>query len=51
MIPAIPAARAIIPLEMDLHKDKVTIAVLPEGAISPILPERLPEQPSRATLE
>ena len=41
-LPAMPAARTIIYLGMDVHKDSITIAVLPEGAKSPTRLERLP---------
>ena len=39
---AVPAARSIIYLGMDVHKDSITIAVLPEGAKAPTRLERLP---------
>jgi hypothetical protein len=37
-----PAARSIIYLGMDVHKESITIAVLPAGAKSPTRLERLP---------
>ena len=36
------AARSIIYLGMDVHKDSITIAVLPAGAKAPTRLERLP---------
>lgn len=41
-ISATTAARTIIYLGMDVHKDSVTIAILPEGAKAPTRLERLP---------
>jgi len=35
-------SRSIIYLGLDVHKDSITIAVLPEGAPAPIQVERLP---------
>jgi len=35
-------ARSIIYLEMDVHKESITIAVLPEGAKSPTRLDRVP---------
>ena len=32
---AVPAVRSIIYLGMDVHKESITIAVLPEGVKSP----------------
>ena len=40
--PVPPAARSIIYLGMDVHKDSITMAVLPHGATSPTRLERLP---------
>jgi transposase len=40
----VPAARSIIYLGMDVHKDSITIAVLPEGATAPTRVERLPNE-------
>ena len=40
--PATAAARSIIYLGMDVHKDSITIAVLPTGATAPTRLERLP---------
>jgi transposase len=37
-----PATRSIIYLGMDVHKDSITIALLPEGAKSPTRLDRLP---------
>ena len=37
-----PAARTIIYLGMDVHKESITIAVLPQGARTPTRLERLP---------
>ena len=37
----IPAARSMIYLGMDVHKDSITIAVLPAGAKSPTRVDRL----------
>ena len=39
--PAVPAARSIIYLGMDVHKDSITIAVLPADAKAPTRLERL----------
>ena len=36
------AARSIIYLGMDVHKDSITIAVLPQGTKAPTRLERLP---------
>ncbi len=41
-IAAVPAEHSIIYLGMDVHKDSITIAVLPEGAKSPTRLDRLP---------
>lgn len=41
-IDAVPAVRSIIYLGMDVHKDSITIAVLPEAAKSPTRLDRLP---------
>ena len=41
---AVPAARSIIYLGMDVHKDSITIAVLPEHAKAPTRVERLPNE-------
>ena len=38
----LPAARSIIYLGMDVHKDSITVAVLPEGAKAPSRLDRLP---------
>lgn len=38
------AARSIIYLGMDVHKDSITIAVLPEGAKAPTRLDRLPNE-------
>ena len=38
---SIPAARSMIYLGMDVHKDSITIAVLPAGAKSPTRVDRL----------
>jgi len=38
----VPVARTIIYLGMDVHKESITIAVLPEGAKSPTRLDRLP---------
>jgi transposase len=40
--PAAATARSIIYLGMDVHKDSITIAVLPEGAKTPTRLDRLP---------
>jgi len=37
-------ARSIIYLGMDVHKDSITIAVLPAGAKTPTRIERLPNE-------
>ncbi len=37
-------ARSIIYLGMDVHKDSITIAVLPAGATTPTRLERLPNE-------
>lgn len=37
-----PATRSIIYLGMDVHKESITIAVLPQGAKSPTRVDRLP---------
>ncbi len=37
-----PLSRSIISLGLDVHKDSITIAVLPEGAPAPVRLERLP---------
>ena len=39
---AVPAARTIIYLGMDVHKDSIAVAVLPERAAKPPQLERLP---------
>ncbi len=39
---AVPAARSMIYLGMDVHKDSITIAVLPASAKTPTRLERLP---------
>ena len=41
---AAAAARSIIYLGLDVHKDSITIAVLPEGAKTPSRVERLPNE-------
>jgi transposase len=41
------AARSIIYLGLDVHKDSITIAVLPEGAKTPTRLDRLPNDLSR----
>ena len=41
---AATAARSIIYLGLDVHKDSLTIAVLPEGAKTPSRVERLPNE-------
>ncbi len=38
----VPAARSIIYLDMDVHKESITIAVLPDGAKAPTRLERMP---------
>ena len=38
----VPAARSLIYLGMDVHKESITIAVLPQGAKSPTRIDRLP---------
>lgn len=44
--PATPtSAPSIIYLGMDVHKDAITIAVLPESATAPTQLERLPNDP------
>ncbi len=40
--PAVPATRSIIYLGMDVHKESITIAVLPDGAKAPTRLEKLP---------
>ena len=40
--PTVPAVRSIIYLGMDVHKDSITIAVLPAAAKTPTRMERLP---------
>ena len=40
----VPVARAIIYLGMDVHKDSITIAVLPDVATAPTRVERLPNE-------
>ena len=40
-------ARSIIYLGMDVHKDSITIAVLPAGAKAPTRIERLPNDLSK----
>jgi transposase len=42
VLTAMPATRSIIYLGMDVHKESITIAVLPAGAKSPSRLERLP---------
>lgn len=42
VLPVPAAARSIIYLGMDVHKDSITIAVLPESARTPTRLERLP---------
>lgn len=42
-----PATRSIIYLGMDVHKESITIAVLPAGAKSPTRVERLPNDLAR----
>ena len=39
---AVPATRSIIYLGMDVHKESITIAVLPDGAKTPTRLDRLP---------
>ena len=39
---AVPAVHSMIYLGMDVHKESITIAVLPEGAKSPARLDRLP---------
>jgi hypothetical protein len=39
---AVLAVRSIIYLGMDVHKESITIAVLPEGAKTPTRVDRLP---------
>ena len=41
---AVPAARTIIYLGMDVHKDSITIAVLPGATKAPTRLERLPNE-------
>ena len=41
---AVPAVRPIIYLGMDVHKDSITIAVLPESAKAPTRLEKLPNE-------
>jgi transposase len=41
-VPAVPAPRSIIYLGMDVHKESITIAVLPATAKAPTRLERLP---------
>jgi transposase len=41
---AVVGARSIIYLGLDVHKDSITIAVLPEGAKTPSRVERLPNE-------
>ena len=41
---ALPAPPSIIYLGMDVHKESITIAVLPEGAKSPTRLGRLPNE-------
>ena len=41
---AVPAARTIIYLGMDVHKDSITVAVLPGAAKAPTRLERLPNE-------
>jgi hypothetical protein len=44
LAPAVPMAmRSIIDLGMDVHKDSITIAVLPATAKAPTRLERLPD--------
>ena len=38
----VPVARSIIYLGMDVHKESITIAVLPDGAKAPTRFEKLP---------
>ena len=40
-VPTVPAARSMIYLGMDVHKDSITIAVLPESAKTPSRLEQL----------
>ena len=40
--PTVPAARSMIYLGMDVHKDSITIAVLPASAKTPTRMDRLP---------
>jgi transposase len=42
-----PAVRSIIYLGMDVHKDSITVAVLPEGAKAPTRLEKLVNDPSK----
>jgi len=42
VVPTVPAVRSIIYLGMDVHKESITIAVLPRGAKTPTRLERLP---------
>ena len=45
LAPVVPAAvRSMIYLGMDVHKDSITIAVLPQGATAPTRLERLPNE-------
>ena len=44
---AVPAVRTIIYLGMDVHKDSITVAVLPEGAKAPSRLDRLPNDMAR----
>ncbi len=39
---AVPATRSIIYLGTDVHKESITIAVLPDGAKTPTRLDRLP---------
>ncbi len=41
-VSVVPAVHSIIYLGMDVHKDSITIAVLPEGAKTPTRLDRLP---------
>jgi hypothetical protein len=41
----IPATRSMIHLGMDVHKESITVAVLPEGAKAPARLDRLANAP------
>jgi hypothetical protein len=48
VVPAAAAARSIIYLGMDVHKESITIAVLPESAKAPTRLDRVPNDKDAA---